>query len=393
MKVVQINQTYGIGDSTGRTTMEMHKYLETKKIDSVVYCCDVLGEVQYDKNVQLFESRFERKIHALLSRISGRQAHFSHIATKGLINKLKKEKMDVVILRILHGNIIHFPMLMRALKKMDCKVFLILHDCWYYTGHCWYYTKAKCDKWKSQCGHCTALNEGNVSWIWDQSQKDFIEKKQLYDDMSNLYVVGVSKWITNEARSSILKDANISHIYNWIDFKTFYPRMVSGTRDKKVVLGVSSYWTKNKGWDDMLYLAGKLPEVEFRMVGKVLENVEIPKNMKLLGTIGSADRLAELYSEVDVFVNPSRQETFGKTTAEAFCCGTPVVVYNTTACAELVDETRGDIIALGEKELLLEGVKKVLELGREHYSDSCVEFARDNFSYEVNMEKYLDLMK
>ena len=39
----------------------------------------------------------------------------------------------------------------------------------------------------------------------------------------------------------------------------------------------------------------------------------------------------------DVFVNPSKEETFGLTTLEAMACGTPAIVYKNTACEEIAN--------------------------------------------------------
>ena len=38
-----------------------------------------------------------------------------------------------------------------------------------------------------------------------------------------------------------------------------------------------------------------------------------------------------------MFVNPSKEETFGLTTLEAISCGTPAIVYKNTACEEVVN--------------------------------------------------------
>ena len=38
-----------------------------------------------------------------------------------------------------------------------------------------------------------------------------------------------------------------------------------------------------------------------------------------------------------MFVNPSKEETFGLTTLEALSCGTPAIVYKNTACEEVAN--------------------------------------------------------
>ena len=49
----------------------------------------------------------------------------------------------------------------------------------------------------------------------------------------------------------------------------------------------------------------------------------------------------QAYSEADVFVCPSTEETFGMTVLEAACCGTKTIVYQDTACEEVADAFGG----------------------------------------------------
>lgn len=61
----------------------------------------------------------------------------------------------------------------------------------------------------------------------------------------------------------------------------------------------------------------------------------VPQNRYLAGDI-SKDRMAEIYSAMDVLLNPSYGEGFGIPIVEAQACGTPVIVSNWTSMPELV---------------------------------------------------------
>ena len=63
-------------------------------------------------------------------------------------------------------------------------------------------------------------------------------------------------------------------------------------------------------------------------------------------------------------MNTSREETFGLVTAEAMACGTPVVVYDSTACAELVHSENGFVARSGKKEELLRWIRVAQETGK-----------------------------
>ena len=68
-----------------------------------------------------------------------------------------------------------------------------------------------------------------------------------------------------------------------------------------------------------------MPEITVVLVGTINEGIELPKNIITVPSTSSIDELAELYSSADVFITFSLEETFGKVSAEALSCGTPVI--------------------------------------------------------------------
>ena len=106
-------------------------------------------------------------------------------------------------------------------------------------------------------------------------------------------------------------------------------------------------------------------------------------------------QLADMYAMADVFVNPTVQETFGKTTAEALSCGTPVVAYNGTATPELVglDGSCGYLIDNLDAQ---EYATKIIEIQQNKhipYSDNCRRRAESMFDMETNIQQYIRLIK
>lgn len=386
LKVAQINVTYGNADSTGRNVKELHEYFISKGVQSSVYASKINDASKTDDGVHLFSSDEDKKIHAFLSRLTGLQGHFSVASTQRLLQKLDADKPDAVILHVLHSNCINFPMLCDYLGKNDISTVLVLHDCWYFTGHCCHYSQIDCEKWQQDCCHCPQIHEWNKSWFFDTAHRSLLEKQKMFQKIPRLGVVGVSDWITSEAKKSILKEAAvIQRIYNWIDLETFKPRDARKLRkelgvaeDEKVLLGVASAWGNRKGLQEMLMVARTLPKAKVIMIGKMPDNIEIPDNMICVGLVKDPLKLSEYYSMADLFLNPSVQETFGKTTAEALSCGTPAVVYKTTACTELIGENCGKAVDIMTKQAYRDSVEDSMTRCRDF--NGCRQFAVQNFS-------------
>jgi glycosyltransferase involved in cell wall biosynthesis len=103
--------------------------------------------------------------------------------------------------------------------------------------------------------------------------------------------------------------------------------------------------------------------------------------------------LASYYSAADVLMNLSYQETFGMTTVEAFSCGTPAIVYNTTASPELVSPDTGIVVELRDIEGVLAAVNKIKAIGKPYFSDACRKRAEELYDKNTNYKLYLQLFE
>ena len=79
-------------------------------------------------------------------------------------------------------------------------------------------------------------------------------------------------------------------------------------------------------------------------------------------------RLAEFYSSADVFLNLSIEETFGKVSAEALSCGTPIVTVDSTANSELAPEFCGYVCSNLDLNSILKNLSKIYKNGKGFYS-------------------------
>lgn len=400
MRIVQINGTFGHGDSTGGTTKEMHDWFIKNGHESYVLVNRIINPNEADDHIQLFSTVFGNKSHALLSRLTGLQGYFSFYDTYNLINKLKSLNPDVVVLRVLHNNSVNLGMILRNLKENRVATIVVLHDCWLYTGHCCHYVQHGCTKWQSGCKSCEYMHEWNNSWLFNTSAKCYRDKKKWFREIPALAVIGVSDWVTSDAGRSLLKSANIKkRIYNWVDIDSFRPKETKSVIRKKhkikgetkMLFAVSTFWAPNKGMKEILRVANQLQNIALILAGDAGEDIIENPNIVWLGRIQDRNTLADYYSAADYVLNPSIHETFGKTTAEALSCGTPVIAYRTTGSIELIGGSRGHLAECGNIDDYINVVEAALKHEKKEYSVQCREFAEQNFSIEKNINDYVEV--
>lgn len=383
MKIVQINAVYEYS-STGRIVKELSNYISRSGHKSYVFCTNI---VDTKNNIFCMGTKLGRKIHAILSRITGLQGYFSTISTYKVLRQLSKISPDIVHLHNLHANYINVNLLLDYLINKQIPVVITLHDCWLFTGHCCHYLEDNCDKWKYGCNECPSKYKWNKSWFFDQSSKVYSDRLKRFKQLKSLTVVGVSDWITNESKQSMFKEkGRFTRIYNWIDLNQFSPKE-HGSNERKRILSVSQSWSDIKGLSDIINIARINPRYDFVMVGEMPNNIILPKNIKAVGVINNIEYLAMEYQKADLFLHLSYQETFGKVIAEALACGTPAVAYDVTAMPELIGDGCGAVVPLGNWQAASDAIQKIDYFRR----DKCRKYAEDNFDMASLLKEWLDL--
>lgn len=394
MKILQINVVYKRG-STGRTCYEVNRALEKEGHEG--YTAYGFGYCE-DSNVYRIGGRYTYYIHNLLAKITGMQGYFSFFATKRLIKYICKLSPDIIHLRNLHAFYLHYPTFFKYLSTLDIPIVLNLHDCWPFTGKCPHYTDIECFKWKVQCEKCPAIKNYPKSFFIDNSNKLYKDKKHWFGEIKNLTIIGVSKWITEQAKMSYFSNRKIVTIYNWIDRSVFYPRKDKVLKKydiddtKFIILGVSAFWSnKSSKFKDFMKISTLIQDdMQIVLIGQSSIS-EFPQNIKHIPFISDINELAKLYSSADVYVHLSTQDSFGKVVAEAMACGTPVIVYNSTALPELIREGCGYVVEKRNVEGVVEAIFEIRRNGKFSYSDSCILNVAKNFDYDYNTRMLLKL--
>ena len=82
----------------------------------------------------------------------------------------------------------------------------------------------------------------------------------------------------------------------------------------------------------------------------------LPENILGLPRTNSTQKLAEIYTAADVFVNPTHEDNYPSTNLEAQACGTPVITYRTGGSPESVPPE--NVVECGDVEGLAALTKK-----------------------------------
>ena len=239
----------------------------------------------------------------------------------------------------------------RSLSKIDKPVVWTMRDMWPFTGGPHYTTDFK------------NFQESYISKL--------LQNLKMKNYPTNTKFIAISNWLKTQAeKSKILKDENISTIYNNIDLDDFNVTSKNSARkilnistNKKIILyGANNPQNSRKGWDIFIETLKKLDKSKYFLLifgnfwsQKILDNIGL--EYKCLGFIEDKIILNAAYSSSDLFVFSSIQDAFGKTWAEASACGIPVVCFKNTCASEIIDhKTTGYIVDELESDELKKGI-------------------------------------
>ena len=193
----------------------------------------------------------------------------------------------------------------------------------------------------------------------DGSRENYETKKYHFAGIPNLTIQVPSQWLADRVKAGFLGDYPVEVVYNTVDRAVFRPvpstfREKHGLQDKVILLGVANILEERKGLKDFVALAPMLEDrYKIVLVGLTPEQSKtMPASVLCLPRTDNVRQLVEIYSAADLHVNPSVEETFGMTILEALCCGTPSVVYEGTACEEVVRLYGGMAVPRGPENLL-----------------------------------------
>lgn len=184
------------------------------------------------------------------------------------------------------------------------------------------------------------------------------------------YSLAPSKLIQSQ-----MQDLGIDKVGLWrrgVDANTFNPKFYSdamrneiteGNPDDHVLIYVGRL-SDEKQIDHIRPALETVPNTRLVVVGDgparpYLEEHFAGLPVKFMGYM-RGERLSQAYASADIFVFPSRLETFGLVVVEAMAAGLPVVASRVGGVTDVVQEgNNGYTFESGDVETLVEGVRKI----------------------------------
>lgn len=336
----------------------------------------------YKKNDRAFYSAslFPNSVNDIIKEVSPDIIHFHWIAA---------------------GFISYFAM--RHIASLKIPVVWTIRDTWAFTGGCHFF--GDCNKWKTRCENCPCLDR---QFVYDLALQQWKKKLHAYSQCQP-HIVALSKQFSEHIDNApLLKNFLRSHIPNPIDTQRFYPidplvarRLLGLEQHKKYILfgAISSTVDRRKGFDLLTEALGRLnsPDADINCLvfgASHAGGSSLPLPVRFLGQVHDALCLSLVYSAADVFVCPSREESFSNTTLESLACGNPVVGFAVGGIPDMVEhKVNGMLATPHDPRELAEGIAYVLEDAerREAMGRAARRTVEEKYAYPVVAKQYISL--
>jgi glycosyltransferase involved in cell wall biosynthesis len=328
MRVVHVNYDAAHTGGASIAMLRIHSALRLAGIDSIVACRALPDDpysLLYKMSVTCRCKEFAFKV---FQKITHGVCHSTGVVCNGMADFVNTLKPDIVQLHWLQLNTIG----VRQLLKINCPIVWFTHDLWPMSG---LNAHPETDWFK----------KGAPEGFWDKLS--WSNKKEVVEKLGRrLTVVSPSEWAMKEAEGSIVFRNTKCYCIHcpvselWIRAGKHLAQTTKPRNEKFTILfgATSGTQSKIKGWDRLIAAVKKLPQHERKLIrifvfGETAENrIEGDVPVTFLGILNEQQLISQ-YFRADLFAFPSRRETWGQTKVESLCCGTPVITFNETACA------------------------------------------------------------
>jgi glycosyltransferase involved in cell wall biosynthesis len=317
-----------------------------------------------------------------------------NIITYDILYSRKFLETDVVHYHLINDHFFDLQLL-PLLTRLKPTVWT-LHDPWVLGGHCVHHFD--CQKWQQNCYDCPYLKT-HFPLKKDNSALNFSLKKAAILN-SNFDVIVASKWMEEKVKKSpMFIGKKVHKIPFGINQNVFKPLNKSeckkqfGVGDETIVLTFRYDESEFKGLDFIFYLLDHLnttKKIHLFILGYHgnMAKSKYKFSHSFFSWVKDDKLLAKIYSATDLFLMPSKMETFGMMAIEAMSCKTLPIVIDGTALTEIVGAPEVGIVTKKTKESFAEIVNYYINHDAERLAKSsqCFSYAKGRYSYK----KYVD---
>lgn len=271
--------------------------------------------------------------------------------------------VDITTLPVFHeADIVHLHWVNQGLLSMEHitkilqsgkPVVWTMHDMWACTGVCHHACECVC--FHTHCHDCPLLQRPSRR---DLSYQVFAQKQKAYAQ-GNITFVGVSRWMTAQARRSALtQDHAVVTIPNIIPLQDFQPfdrqaaRTQLGIPQQAFVaaFGAARIDQPGKGFEMLLEALKRCEKrpLHLLLFGGLKDQSwlqRIPCSYTYFGSITTPHDLSRLYAAAQIVVNASAYESFGLTLAEAMACGCIPVSFDRGGQTDIITHRENGYLA------------------------------------------------
>jgi len=400
MKILIVNAYDTIGGAS-RATYRLHQSLLAEGVDSKMLVQNkksnaftIIGTKSKIRKILI--NPFRPALDHILMKFYGVKTLFSssYMPFSEITKQINQINPDIVHLHWITGGL----MTIEDMEKINAPIVWSLHDMWAFTdGH--HYDESY-NIYKSYCD-----NEPK-NFL---SNKVFDRKKKTYEKIDNMTIVGLSRWMRDCSKNSILlRDKQHLNLPNPIDTSIFKPFNKNESRklwnlpqDKKLVLFGAMGATNDprKGFSELSEALRRMTisGVEFVVFGS--EEPKTPPSLGFkahyLGKLNDDVCLAKLYSAVDVMIVPSLQENLSNAIMESLACATPVVGFDIGGNSDMIDHQQNGYLAEPFNTIdLKNGIEWILN--NDNFDNLCNnarEKVLTNFDSIIVAKKYINLYR
>jgi glycosyltransferase involved in cell wall biosynthesis len=278
--------------------------------------------------------------------------------------KLNQSKADLIHLHWVNGGLISI----RQIGKINKPIVWTMLDMWPFLGAEHYLSESESSRFVD--GYLK-VNRPIGDRGLDLSKMAWDLKKVYY---KKFYLISPSTWLANKSRKSFLfKNMNLEIIPPPIDLNIFSPipkklaRLKLKLDPNKFMVGyaggisgrkgweiVQKIYNNSKQWQDWHYLfAGETNEI----YSKFIDNSD---RSTFVGKLFTSNELVSFYSSLDVLLVPSTEEAYGLVAQEAQACGTPVIVFEDTGPADIVEDHKtGYVVEKNSTEAIINSLESL----------------------------------